>query len=140
MLSVYIRTNPFKSIPQYCNIGTKSFTSGTSDTRKLIKAAFEVLDNIFRSGYEYKKSGVMLNNIYDRRESQLSLFDPSDTIQDEKLMSIIDIINDKEGENSLKWAACGTQNSWKMARNYKSPCYTTRWSDILKVRYNKCAS
>lgn len=43
----------------------------------------------------------MLNNIYDRGENQLSLFDPSDTIQDEKLMTIIDVINGKEGQNSL---------------------------------------
>lgn len=133
LLSVYLRTNPFKNTPQYYNIGSYSFTSGTSDTRKLIRAGFSILDQIYRPGFEYKKTGVLFNHLHDKSGVQLSLFDPGDSAKDDTLMQVIDQINKREGRNSVKWAACGIENRWSMARHFTSPCYTTRWSEIIRV-------
>ena len=115
-------------------MGSHHFLTGISDTRKLIKAGFQILDKIYRLGFEYKKSGVILSDLRNKDYNQLSLFERGDSISDEKLMQVIDHVNNCEGKGTIKSAACGVNNKWWMARNYKSPCYTTRWSDILKVK------
>ncbi len=132
-LTVYIRTNPFKNTPQYYNFGNKNFLSGTSDTRKLITEGLEILESIYRPGFEYKKTGISLSDLRDKELCQVNFFDEVDSKKDDVLMSTMDNINSREGKNTLKSAACGLNSTWWMAREFKSPCYTTRWSDILKV-------
>lgn len=134
LLTVYIRTNPFKGGPQYYNLGSRHFFSGTWDTRKLIAAGLEILEDIYKPGFEYKKAGVMLNNINDKMENQLALFGKFDSKKDDQLMEAVDKINNRNGRGTVKIASCGIEQQWGMSREFKSPCYTTRWGDIPKVR------
>ncbi len=48
-------------------------------------------------------------------------------------MATMDAINRREGKSTLKPAACGIDNFWEMLNEMKSPAFTTRWSDLLKV-------
>ncbi|MFP5384913.1 MAG: Y-family DNA polymerase [Bacteriovoracia bacterium] len=132
-LSAFIHTNPFKEIPQYFGEGRASFSSGTSDTVKIIRASHKVLDEIYRPGFEYKKGGVLLNHIIPKNQNQLSLFEdhPEDN---EKLNQVMDLINKKYGPHTIKSAACGIDNRWKTIADYKSKKFTTSWSDLLKVK------
>lgn len=132
-LSVFIYTNPFKELPQYYGHGHTNFSSGTSDTIKIIKAAHKVLDDIYRPGFEYKKAGVLLNHVIPKSQNQLDLFtlDPSDN---EKLNEVMDLINKKYGPHTIVSAACGLDQRWKTVANYKSQKFTTSWKELLKVR------
>ena len=38
------------------------------------------------------------------------------------------------GKNKVKLAVQGTGRKWKLRQEKLSPCYTTRFSDILEVR------
>lgn len=131
-LSIFIHTNPFKELPQYYGDGRAIFSSGTSDTIKIIRAAHRVLDEIFRPGFEYKKAGVLLTHIVPKGENQMDLFaqDPHDN---ENLNQVMDLINAKYGAHTIKSAACGIQHNWKTIADYKSQHYTTAWGDLLKV-------
>ena len=131
-LSVFIHTNPFKEVPQYFGEGRANFSSGTSDTIRIIRASHEILDNIFRHGFEYKKAGVLLNHIVPKNQNQLDLFHP-DPEDNEKLNQVVDLINKRYGPHTIKSAACGTQQNWKTVANFKSREYTTSWSELLKV-------
>lgn len=131
-LSVFIHTNAFKEIPQYYGIGGHVFTTGTCDTIKIIKAAFKVLDQIYKPGFGYKKGGVILNHIVPRSENQLDLFNP-DPSDNEKLNSIIDLINSRFGPRTIKSAACGINNDWKLRADYISKRYTTNWDELLAI-------
>ncbi len=132
-LSVFIHTHPFKEVPQYFGEGRFHFSSGTADTIKIIRGAHKVLDTIFRLGFEYKKAGVLLNHIVPKNENQIDLFeqDPEDN---EKINQVMDLINRKYGQNTIKSAACGIHHSWKTIADYKTSKFTTSWQELLKVK------
>ena len=132
-LSIFIHTSPFKEVPQYFGEGRYSFPSGTSDSLKIICAAHEVLDKIYRPGFEYKKAGVLLNHIVPKNENQLDLFQ-SHLDDNEKLNEVVDLINKKYGDHTIKSAACGVSQDWKTVANFKSQKYTTSWKELLKVK------
>jgi DNA polymerase V len=133
-VEIYIRTNPFKEIPQYVKSISITLESATCDTRKIIKEAFTLLDEIFVSGYEYKKAAIKLSKIQDKGEYQISLFGKNDSKDDLILMNLMDKINTRDGDETLKVAACGTnKKAWFMKQTLKSPRYVTGWSELLKI-------
>jgi DNA polymerase V len=134
LMGIYIRTNPFKiGSSQYFAQRSCSFLTGTNDTRKLVTRALKLLEGIYKEDFLYKKCGVILSEIHDQRSNQLSLFDQADSPQDRKLMSTMDFINSEEGRGTLKVASCGTDKAWNLAFRHRTPRYTTRWDEILKV-------
>lgn len=133
-ITVFVQTNPFKNAPQYHNSANMDLLSGTSVTPKLIKNAFKLLDAIYKEGFEYKKCGVIFNDLYSKNTQQLDFFGRSDTLEQEAFMETIDKLNKFHGKGSVKFAACGIDQFWKMLSEMKSPCYTTRWSELLKVK------
>lgn len=132
-MQAFIHTNPFQGVPQYFGEAWATFPSGTSDTLKLISAAHKILDEIYRPGFAYKKAGVLLNHIVPKDQNQLDLFTP-DSSDNEKLNQIMDLINTKYGEHTIKSAACGIHNEWRTIADYKTQHYTTSWKDLLKVK------
>lgn len=132
-ISAFIHTNPHKPGPQYFGDESIVFSSGTCDVLKLINAAHVILDRIFKSGYGYKKAGVMLNHVVPAGENQMDLFadDPTDNA---KINAVMDEINKRYGQHTIKSAACGIDQTWKTVADYKSLRYTTNWSEILKVK------
>jgi DNA polymerase V len=48
---------------------------------------------------------------------------------------VLDSINQKMGRATVKLASEGLQvrQDWRMKQERKSPSYTTRWEDLLKV-------
>jgi len=46
-------------------------------------------------------------------------------------MKAMDMLN-KSG-NKVFYAAQGIDCGWKMRNAYKSPCYTSKWDELLKV-------
>ena len=139
-MSVFVQTNRFKDGPQYFNSGMIKMDAGTSSTVRLSAAASRVLKQIFREGIEYKKSGVILSDIRPSASVQFSLFDDQGQhSQDAKIMKVMDAINARMGRNTLKIGACGNTSpseapAWEMQAKMRTPCYTTRWADLLKVK------
>ncbi|MDO9180895.1 MAG: Y-family DNA polymerase [Bacteriovorax sp.] len=133
-IEVYIQTNPFKDIPQYAKAAKAILSSPTSDTRKIIRAAWETLDRIFLNGFEYKKALIKLSRIQEASEHQVSLFGDNDSKEDLEIMRVMDQINAREGHEMVKIAACGTnKEAWYMKQVLKSPRYVTGWSELVKI-------
>lgn len=130
---VFVQTNPHKNTSQYYNSATMTLLSGSSATNKLITHAFDLLGRIYKRGYEYKKVGVIFNDIVPKEASQYDFFGAHDSPKDDQLMLTLDKINALQGKGTLKFAACGIDQFWKMACQMKSPSYTTRWSELMKV-------
>ncbi|WP_374264307.1 hypothetical protein [Zoogloea sp.] len=77
-ITVMIGSNPFKPWePQYNRSEVAPLPAPSADTRELIQAALWGLRRIYRSGYAYKKAGVMLSGLkpVQRRQGSL-LVDP----------------------------------------------------------------
>lgn len=133
-IEVYIRTNPFKELDQYAKSSSKKLSAPTCDTRKIIKEAWKILDEIYIYGFEYKKALVRISQIQDADEHQLSFLGNNDSPQDLILMKYMDKINKREGHEVLKIAACGTtKDAWFIKHVNKSPRYLTGWSELLKI-------
>ena len=80
------------------------------------------------------KAGVMLSDFYERSITQQGLFDvqPIDE-RSTQLMATLDKIN-RQKKGQVTFARDSSSQGWQMKRENLSPCYTTRWSDLPKVR------
>jgi DNA polymerase V len=131
-LCVFVRTNPFKEeAPQYQRSMIVPLFQPTDDTTKLVHASLQGLKAIFRGGYGYKKSGVLLMGLQPKETLQATLFDdPVEQARSDSMMRVMDAINRKMGQGSVTVAASGIRQRWAMRRERKSPSYTTEWSEL----------
>lgn len=135
-ISAFVKTSPFAlNEPYYGNSASVKLLTPTQDSRDIITAATKCLDAIWREGHRYQKAGVMLGDFYSQGVAQLNLFDDNAPRQNsEKLMEVLDHLNAKDGRRTLYFAGQGIQTAWQMKREMLSPRYTTRYSDLLKIR------
>ena len=134
-ISVFIRTSQFKDEEHYEQSLVVPLPDPTDDTTTLVKAALSGLMKIYRSGFSYKKSGVMLMDLQPKGSVQPTLFDDNDAQEkSDNLMHVMDAINQKMGKGSLTIAASGLIHGWSMRRENKSPNYTTEWDELPVVR------
>lgn len=134
-ITVSIRSNPFKPWePQYNQGVVVPLPEPSADTRVLINAALWGLGKIFRTGYAYKKAGVLLSGLEPVGRRQASLL--TDLKREERaaaLMAAMDQINDRWGKGSVRPLAAGFGGDWRMRREKLSPAWTTRWDEIPAV-------
>ncbi|MEV9223468.1 Y-family DNA polymerase [Klebsiella pneumoniae] len=135
-ISAFVKTSPFAlNEPYYGNSASVKLLTPTQDSRDIITAATKCLDAIWRDGHRYQKAGVMLGDFYSQGVAQLNLFDDNAPRKNtEKLMEVLDHLNAKDGRGTLYFAGQGIQTAWQMKREMLSPRYTTRYSDLLKIR------
>ena len=133
-VSVFLMTNRYKpnALQHYPYI-TLNFQTPTSDSFEIVSKANIALKNIYRDKCIYKKAGVIVQNIVSAKEVQTSLFDTINRKKRNKLMCSIDKINMLMGRDKIRLAAQGFDRKWKLQQEKLSPCYTTRFSDILSV-------
>ena len=129
---VFIGTSEF-SDRQYSNSATSPLTIPTSDTRVIIETAKSCLGRVYKPGYRYKKTGVMLLDLIPASLEQKHLFADSDPNPSDHLMSLVDRVNQQHGPDTLFFGAQGVNREWKMRCGSRSPRYTTQWDELLKV-------
>ena len=124
----------------------------SDDTGLLASRTLLGLKQIYKPGYRYQKAGVMLMELSDLKTLQADLFGPSplfdlpsfgfsppsmlepateqSRLKSQRLMDTLDQINTKMGRGTLRLAAEGFQQAWKVRTDYPSPRYTTRWEEL----------
>ena len=133
MVTAYIRTDRFRpDQPQYGNSGTVTLDVATSDLREIVAAATRALQSVYREGYGYKKAGVSLSGI-THGCVQAHLFDTVDRERQQRLLEAVDRVREKNGVQALRVAS---QESFRTVMNseHRSPDYTTRLQDVIKVK------
>ena len=135
-ISAFVKTSPFAlNEPYYGNSASVKLLTPTQDSRDIIAAATRCLDAVWKDGYRYQKAGVMLGDFYSQGVAQLNLFDDNaPRAGSDRLMEVLDHLNAKDGKGTLYFAGQGIQQQWQMKREMLSPRYTTRYTDLLKVR------
>ena len=127
ILTVFIHTNRFREQDaQYVGSKTASLPSPTSDTLVLNKLAMRLLDQIYKSGFLYKKVGVMLSGIESVKNQQADLFARQSSPAREQLMAAMDNLNEKYGRGTVQVATAIQNEDWRMCREKLSPAYTTQ--------------
>jgi len=132
---VFVQTNPFKENERQYNAGlTIPLLNPDDDTRVLIQAALRGLKIIYRTGFRYKKAGIMLTLLSDKATQQVALFNElGGGPRSARLMAAMDAVNREFGRNTLRAAVSGISNTWVMRAGSRSPCYTTRWEELPVV-------
>ncbi len=103
----------------------------TAHTGELIGWACQLMRQIYRPNYTYRRCGVMLTDLSSDRIQQERLF--VDGRYDEKkkvLMQVVDQVASAWGEDALKYAREGLDVGWGMRQHSRSPRYTTRWDEV----------
>lgn len=135
-ISAFVKTSPFVlNEPYYGNSASVKLLTPTQDSRDIIGAATRCLDAVWKDGHRYQKAGVMLGDFFSHGVAQLNLFDDNAPRRNsDKLMKVLDHLNAKDGRGTLYFAGQGIQQQWQMKREMLSPRYTTRFTDLLRVK------
>lgn len=140
-IQVFMQTNRHSEGPHYSNRFTWTLPVASNDSRTLIRYALQALDKIYRSSYRYQKCGVIVSGLVPENARQLALFDEATSrepiTKDQQVMQAIDNINQRFGRHTVRiGSTLSTKQTqgWQMQQNRRSPCYTTRFSDIPVAR------
>lgn len=136
-LSVFVRSNPFRSdLKQYAKGIRFKLINPSDDVRLLTKITKICLKKIYKEGIAYHKCGVLLEELIPKNFHQMDMLDPKndDAIKEsERMMALMDAINQKYGARTIRLAAEGFNKTWSMKRQLKSPHYTTSWEHLPKA-------
>jgi len=131
---VFIQTNPFRNdAKQYFKSQIIKFDVATNDTSEILNYVLKSLKYIYKSGYQYKKAGVVVSGIIKDDGVQENLFDNINRLKNKNIIKTVDKINSKMGRDMLRYVSVGYFKKWKLKQQKLSPCYTTRWSDVLRI-------
>ena len=134
-VGVFLSTNPFKpQAKQYNPYTVTQLHVPTNDSMEIVKVAIKALESIYRGDCIYKKAGVVVSGTAPQEQTQLSLFDSLDRGKRENINIAVDRVNSLMGKNKVHLAVQGNGRKWKIKQERLSPCYTTRFADILEVR------
>ena len=132
-MNVFVLTNHFnKKDKQYSNSIKLQLDYPTNNSILIVKRAIRGIELIYRKGYRYKKAGIILYELNSSAKVR-GLLDYNRN-RSESLMRSLDKINCRYGSSTLKIAAEGIKKNWQMQRKKISPCYTTRFEEIMVVK------
>ena len=133
-IAVFAYTNRFKeNQPQTHSSALVTFPTPTAGQKSIITSAVKATGELFRSGYGYKKAGVIATGVMAECEATPSLFDdPHALEQEQKITAALSAINSTFGDGTIKLAVQGSGHI-KNTCQKQSPHYTTRWTDLPKV-------
>lgn len=151
IVCVFVMSDRFNTTqPLYAQSANITLPVAASSTVEIVKAAQYVLKRIFRKGIQYKKAGVVVSGISSDRAVQSALFDFDLAVREkqDRISKVVDSINRHEGieavhlasQLSYKKEAEGQDDNKKdvfshnLRREHMSGCYTTRLSDIMKIK------
>lgn len=106
----------------------------SDDTRLITAYAVAGLGQIYRAGYAYSKAEILLLDLRQRGEYTNDLFAEVQPDAAERVMSVLDQINQRWGRGTLRPASVPRAPQWGMRREMKSPSFTTRWEELWTVR------
>lgn len=136
-INTFLYTNRFREDkPQDFPDATIRLDVPASSTQEVVSAALKALKLIWKPGFEYKKAGVVVFDIVNRDERQLTLFE-TDSAKKEKqdvLSQVMDNVNVSSGQNVLRVA---TQRPGHYAdgirREHASRLFSTDWDSIIEI-------
>ena len=106
----------------------------SNDSIDIITAATSLLKAIYKKGFLYKKSGVIVGDIIPQNQVQLNLFSKNQNANRVNLYRSVDFINQAMGRDKVQILGQGISKREKLNKENLSPCYTTRWTDLLKIQ------
>lgn len=137
-VTVFIQTNSFRpELPQHFGSTTIRLDEASDDTLTITAAAVKAIDSLFRSGYAYRRAGVIISEIVARNAVQQNLFSiPGNREKRQRLMQAIDTINTKGSTRQQIHSAASMPSGIVCAANVKpSKAPDHKKSIALRILY-----
>jgi len=133
LLHILLVTNPFRAdLKQYRASIAVHTPFPTNSSITLTKTAITGLNLIYKTGYHYKKAGIIAMNLTPSNQRQLGLFDDENP-KHTSLMKLIDNLNISEN-GKVKFGGQDLGRVWKVKQEKLSKRYSTRLDEIIKVK------
>ncbi|MGR5064645.1 Y-family DNA polymerase [Photobacterium sp. DNB22_13_2] len=133
VVSVFLRTNRYKDLPQHNISCAKELMCPSQDSYRFLDTAIALLKSVYRPGYAYQKIGVTLEGLTDANNDQFQfdMFDSSvlEEVKRRDLMAITDQMNAKF-KNGVKPASVISSTNWHMRQAFRSNRWTTRLDEL----------
>lgn len=131
-LSVSVSTDGFRDDqPQYHNAKAFSVAPLSNCTLELSHLALGGLEKIFRPGFQYKRAGVVLDQLQAEDTAPLSLFADPRRGQLRQLMLALDYCNARFGGDVVKVGLFPSSSFWRTKQQFDAPGYTVKWSHLM---------
>lgn len=146
-LWVWLDGNPFKGDPFHASRAVP-LPFPTRDTGEVLQAVRFLVRAMMKPGQRFKRGGVGLTDLVRSEQRQADLFFGPD-VRRERGMDVLDKINAKYGRGTVGvgttgWRVGGARPGeprrggkdaqWRPHLKALSPAYTTKWSELLRVR------
>jgi DNA polymerase V len=106
-IRVSVRTGMFNpEEARYANGVLVELPYPMDDVRLMTKAAVDAVDRMFRVGFKYSRAEVLLLNLCQKGEFTDDLFSISQPMATEKVLGVLDSINERWGRGTLPWLVC----------------------------------
>jgi len=133
VMHVFILTNRHRDeLPQDYSIRTTGFEVATNSTIEMTEAASVALKAIYKKGFGYKRAGVMVTDLVESDKVQGVFFDSIDHEKQDRLMKVIDNINNLNGKSTVRIASNGEMDQFSTRAHVSKRC-TTRWDELMEV-------
>jgi DNA polymerase V len=119
-----------KEDAQYLHSVTLDIPVATNATNELMKFTMTALNILYKPGYNYHKTGVIVMNLVPEKQIQLGLFDTENRQRNEEVMKAVDEVNKAYGTDTVRPAVQEFNKDWKLRANFLSARYTTRWNEL----------
>jgi DNA polymerase V len=141
-ITVFLMTNAYAEGQQYFNQTSAQLPYLSAYLPEITATANELLKRLFRPEYKYRKVMITLSGLEHDTNQQQDLFltENNKGKENEPLMKAFDKINDRYGRGTIK-LGCGLGKKpddtepapWQLRREFLSPSYTTKISEIPLV-------
>lgn len=132
-VGIFFATDRFNpNVPFIQRTAIHSFDVATADPREFSAATRHLLEGIYTDGIPTKRAGVWVDGI-EHAAIQRGLFDRVDRERQKRLLQTIDSVKLKMGRDSLRLASQEHVESI-VSSELRSPSYSTKLSDILRVK------
>ena len=134
-ITVYLSTNSFRKNITQRSVSASVELEATNNLIQLNAAAQRGLEQIFKSGFEYHKVGVLLHDFISVKNIPATLFETKSSIQaSQELMGAVKKINQKFGRYTVASASVSGSSDWKARSKSRSPAFTTCWNELPLVQ------
>ncbi|MDR0552132.1 MAG: Y-family DNA polymerase [Spirochaetaceae bacterium] len=143
IVSVYVMTNPLSDGEQYFNSATVCLNPPSAILTEILSAAQNLLTQIYRDGYRYRKTLIALNGLCLPPEQGDLFINTERREKLERLSDCFEKINERWGRGTIRQGTAGLAAAktsrpssaaafapWETRREFLSPRYTTCLSEI----------
>jgi DNA polymerase V len=133
-ITIFIRTSPFQNqFAYYSNSKTIDLPIATDNSIEIVKTALIGLKDIFKNGYRYQKTGIMLSGLSSSQGSK-NLFSSIKDVKIKNLMKSIDNTNYRFGRSTLSLASAGINKKWNIKKQHSSKIDTADFNFLPTIK------